>query len=115
MQPLNNVQNSSLENLRKNIEDRKKGITEINTDDYLKEKLKVAYLLLEIPEITIESGEVKSDERHEQLIKKVEVLFHNYTVSEEKFIQSNDDMRNAYKELAKCFKELLQEGLKTRF
>lgn len=104
---------SNLSTLRQKIEERKKGKwidSEIN-----EEKLKVTRSLLEIPEITTEPGETKSDERYEQLTKKVEALFHNYTVSEEKFIQANDDMRNAYKELARCFEELLLEGIKTRF
>lgn len=80
-------------------------------DNFVAEKMQI----IEIPEITIEPGETKSDERYEQLTKKVEALFHNYTVSEESFIQANDDMRNAYKELARCFEELLLEGIKTRF
>ena len=75
--------------------------------------------LLNVPEISVESGVEFNAERYEQLCAKTDVIFHNYLYAKENLVFSDDNsimaFEGAIKLLTECIELTLVESVKIRF
>lgn len=119
MEQSNEGQKSALQTLRENIEKRKAEVTlpDLNgAINVYKGGYEVKAYILDIPEIKEPSEIAEFDlERYQQLTRKVDVIYNNYLVSKQEFIQASEKMAESLKLLAKTLDDTLAEGYKPRW